>query len=725
MVARRDWPGVARVCVGERWESHARLGAAHHALGAGQAVEARDQALALLGTAVDLDAAYLAGYLLAGRGKDEAEKAKGRALLMHALVGYQEARRNGDASRAAGILSRSPRPEHRFDDELAMAELAVNEAELSGDRKLRGQAVRTLAEAYDAIGMAGPAREAFMTAEDLSSAWPEDLAFAYFNHALLLFDRGSLDSLRAELPISLEFLDAAAEQVAKATAAGLGTRVATLEVAIHLNRALALSQLGQVVEAETELAAIPPDERSRSRVMLVRGYVAAKRGDLAAATAAFEGADEDGSLDNDYRWNVALEIALLHRAAGDLRAAEEKLRAAVDIIEAMRSAARKIELRPWVLQRRTAPYHELIDLLVAQDRDVDALAVAEALHARVWLDVTLGRSAAREPTLDEALRDARVSARPPSWQPPSGPELLAALGDQEALVFVTAGDHVWRAHVAGGKVAFARLPPGALQVIDRFRGKPDDAELGVLAAAALLPPDLSDAATPLVVVGRPAADVQLAALPWRGAPLVMARPIAILPGLAAQSCGARTWSGGTVVMGDVLGDLGHAGEEARRVAARHGVTALTGAQATLAALAQARDARLLHLALHGRPAAGGTALELADSRVTAAHILELGLAPAEVLLTGCNTAAAPDAESWGGFPSAFLANGSRFVISTTRSVEDAAAARVSAAYHDQPAGLDPVQRLAAAQRQLAGTMPASQWGSFSAWGSPSCPAGSN
>ena len=60
------------------------------------------------------------------------------------------------------------------------------------------------------------------------------------------------------------------------------------------------------------------------------------------------------------------------------------------------------------------------------------------------------------------------------------------------------------------------------------------------------------------------------------------------------------------------------------------------------------------------------------------------------------------------------------VIATTRSVIDNAAATVMQTFYAQPAALDPIARLAAAQRVVAARMPATTWASFAAWGVIGC-----
>jgi len=179
-----------------------------------------------------------------------------------------------------------------------------------------------------------------------------------------------------------------------------------------------------------------------------------------------------------------------------------------------------------------------------------------------------------------------------------------------------------------------------------------------------------------------------------------------------------------VVLGDSRGDLPEAAREAQQVAAASGAIAQLGPAASRAALAPAQRARLLHIAAHGVTTPAGRAIALADGDLTAADVLESDLAPEVVVLAGCTTAASDDAESWNGFPSAFLAAGSRHVIATLRSVDDAAAARIAAAYHGQPAAMPPIERLAAAQRSLVNELRADAWASFAAWGNDTCEAAS-
>jgi hypothetical protein len=719
----RAWDRAAVACRDPRWGGRGPLARAWTAWGQHREGEALALAEQLLDTSVAADASYLAGHIRSARG-DASEQELARVRFEQALRGYQGAGRHADASRAADFLSRLARDENRFSDLLRMARLAVAEAERSGDARVRGRASAALAEACDWIGMGGAARDGFVEAERLTQSWPDELAYIYFKHAAFLLDLGT----RGDLETSLRYFDEAAVAGARAIAQGFDREVSPLALALRLNRADALLQLGWLDAADHELAAAKrelgrtPEADQLARIRLVEGYVAARRDDPATAEALFAQAD-DGSLDDDYRWRIALELARSHRAAGHPARAERAYRAAIAIIEQLRGSAAAVELRPWVLARRTLPYVGLLGLLVEQRRGVDALVIAESLHARAWLDVVLGDEAGRGTTAELALAAARIRQRlgVGTAPPLDGASLMATIGDREALVFLTIGSVTWRAHVVRGAVVVGRLPADTLALARRFNADPGDPAAAERASAALLPADLSDRRDTLYVIATgPLADVPFAALRRRGRHVIDERPVARLPGLAALRVTGSTWDQRAIFVGDSRGDLPEAAREVRELAAAMGVSASVGAAASREVVASARGARLLHVAVHGTTTSSGRAIVLADGALTAADVLEEGLDPEIVVLSGCATAASDDAESWNGFPSAFLAAGSRYVVATLRSVDDAPAARVIAAYHAQPAAMSPIERLAAAQRQVSGTLPAAAWASFAAWGSDAC-----
>lgn len=709
------------VCRDPRWGQRTRLAQGWIAWAAHRAGEALAIAEQLVDTSLSADAAYLAGYVHYER--DSAlEQGLARRWFMQALHGYQRAGRHADASRAAGMLAYLAEVESQFGDELQMAQLAVAEAERSGDTAVRGRAMSSLAEAYDWTGMASAARDSFLRAEELDEPWPDELAHIYFKHAGFLLDLGTPDDLET----SLRYIDASAAARNLALALGRDRQVAPLALALRLNRADALSQLGRLDAADREIAAATrelgpsPDAEQTARVHLVEGYVAARRGDPATAEVRFSQAD-DGSLGEDYRWRIALELARSYRAAGHADQAECAYGAAIVTIEQLRGAATRIELRPWMLERRRLPYAELLALLVEQRRTIDALVVAESLHARAWLDAVLGGAGERT-TAERALAAARILQRLRVASPPlDGASLMSTVGDREALVFLTIGAVTWRAHVVRGIVAFEQLPAETLALARQFNAAPGDTATSEQISAALLPADLADSRLPLYVIATgPLADLPFAALRQRGHYLIDERPVARLPGLAVLRTPASNWDQRAIFLGDSRGDLPDAAHEVRELAAAMGVSASVGPAASRQVLASARGARILHIAAHGLTTSAGRAIALADGNLTAADVLDAGLDPQVVVLSGCATAASDDAESWDGFPSAFLAAGSRYVVATLRSVDDAPAAQVIEAYYAQPASMNPIERLAGAQRQVARTLPVTVWASFAAWGAADC-----
>jgi len=108
---------------------------------------------------------------------------------------------------------------------------------------------------------------------------------------------------------------------------------------------------------------------------------------------------------------LAATLAVHESARTDDVAAERYYHAAIDAAEAVRGATGARELRPWVLARRAGPYVELLGFLAERGRGLDALQVAESLHARTWLDAALGRPA----TAAGSLQAARARAYQDAW----------------------------------------------------------------------------------------------------------------------------------------------------------------------------------------------------------------------------------------------------------------------------------------------------------------------
>ncbi len=661
----------------------------------------------LLGSPYSADALYVAGYVDISSG-DARRAQRGKRLLELALALNRVTGRYAEAADAGRQLAYSA----GAIDGLPYAVGAVDDARASGDTRAVSGALTALGEAYATVGMAEDARDAFVRAESAGGP-PERSAYTYLKHGMLLIGLSPIADRRAGIAYLEE-----AERLA--SAAGIDDYV----VAARLNQAAAYVDIGDVDRA---LATLP--NSGEPRVQLVRGYAHARLGDLGEAERLLALADLSDQ-DADYYITFAIEAARGAAGKGALATAATYYRKAIEKVEQLRRDAPRPELRPWILSRRTVAYQELIALLGRSGRTADAreaLTAAEALHARTLLDTVVGR----EPSgSDDALLAARVRARAIAQAPLSAEALLARLRDREAVVFVSG----WRMHILEGQVAMTPLGPDALAAVRVFQQDPDDPAAAALAAATLLPPGVGSRAQPLYIVpGSDLTDVPFAALPVGGVPLVARRAVARLPGLAALGCSARPrpWSSARVFVGDARGDLPAAAGEVRALG---GSAARIGEEAVRASVLAARDAELLHVAVHGHVSSGGGVLEFADGPLAAAAIVEHGVAPRVAVLTGCGTGSTTDldAEDWGSFPTAFLAAGSAFVVATLRAVPDDGAAAVVAAYYQQPETLGPVERLATAQRRLANDaararsegraapVPTAVWASFGVWGDAAC-----
>ena len=710
--AAHDWSAVLEACgpdTADGARPHGRMWHAWAQFYRGRNDEALVEAEALVDSSERAEARYLGGLLLA---KQADRIDEGRRLLEDALGLFSAAADALHAADAASALVPVALGQRRFDDALAFARKAVSFANATSDPGRRGSALRALAVTYDVIGRADDARAAFRAAEEILAPRPAELAWVYSKHAIFLLELHT----NADAEAALDFLDAAARNAERAVRAGQAEMVAGLDVSIPFNRAAALSTLGRDDEALAALAALPSTERGHAMFQMITGIAAARRGDTDVALAHLDRPLAEG-ISGDYAVSVEVELAHVCRAKGRFVDAERALRRAIEHVESLRVQG-SLELRPWILAHRASPYEALIELLVEQDRAADALVVIESLHARAWLDATTTPAAKQAVPADPAPGPPQS---PAATAPLDRAGLLSRLGDREALVFLDLGPTAWRAHVVGGVVRVERVPAAAFAAIAAFRSAPDRLDAAAAAAAILLPLELTASDRPLTIVasGR-FADLPFPALRRGSRLLIDDRAIARLPGLAAMRCQLHAADGLPVFIGDAAGDLPHAAAEVRALAAAHHVPARLGAAATRAAVLASRDVAWLHLAVHGEVGPEGGALSLRDGPFAVASVLREHLAPAVVVLSGCSTATGADVESWSGFPSAFLAAGSRFVIATTRSVGDDAAAAVMQTFYAQPAALDPVARLAAAQRVIAARVPATAWASFAAWGVIGC-----
>lgn len=496
-------------------------------------------------------------------------------------------------------------------------------------------------------------------------------------------------------------------------------------ITIALNMAFSFAELHQPDEAERQLEAatlLDRDHEYASELQQLRARIAYRRGDLALATSLNERLYKEMSPGDD-RFEVCVMQARIALATNDLAAAATWAQRGIDEVEQIRAAEPNAELRPWVLAARRAPYELLFAALARAGRLEDALRTLDQWQGRSLLDA-MSRPGAASPDLQDRAR--RLGGLE-QWLPAAAAaQLIAAGGSTEALrsidlfaLAVAEGD-VWRVASRRGEIRIDRL--GALAALsprlDELRARPWDRAIAGAAGELLAPPELFAGTSTLhVLLDARLAGLPVVALRRGGKALIAARPVLHVPRLPTRTgaaCAAPPAPGGATVLADSGGDLPGARHEAREVAARFGASPRIGDAATSAALLGAAPGAVLHVAVHAGYDAGGGLLRLHDRSVSALEILSRKLGPPLAVLTGCGTAGSDDPELARSLATAFLANGSPYVVATLRPIADAGPP-VAEPFYQYGGAADPVRALAAVQADLS-TGDSRDWPSFAVFG---------
>ena len=206
---------------------------------------------------------------------------------------------------------------------------------------------------------------------------------------------------------------------------------------------------------------------------------------------------------------------------------------------------------------------------------------------------------------------------------------------------------------------------------------------------------------------------------WAAAP-VTTPALGVLAQALGRPAGERT---GALVVGNPLGDLRYAEEEAQQVAALLGACPLIRQQATRAAvLQQLEQAGLAHFATHAYFASGSpldSGVVLADGVLTAREIMERGLrAPEFLALSACQTgmAGALGGDEMAGLSQALLYAGARSLLVGLWTVNDPATAHLMAGFYRgwRGRGLDKATALREAMEATRNDRPA--WAHTYYWG---------
>jgi tetratricopeptide (TPR) repeat protein len=644
------------------------------------------------GTAADATARQIAGSLYEQRG----DHTRARELLMEALTKHRAVGDHAEMSSDARWLVSIYLRENRLTDAIDTAQLCLTEAQKANDKRLEGYAHLAQADVFAAVGDEKSARRAFTEAASSLGQWPREVAWLLLRHGMFVRELGDNPS--------------ANKLLTEARTIAQQSGIAAVSDAATLNLAAIEAELGHVRAARQEFDALPETVRSTPAASYVAGLIAANPGgDTVEAERLFRICADDPP-DDDYAWDVAFRRGQLAERSAPARA-EQLYRDAIQIVETIRKRTPTLEIRPWILARRRAPYEALLVMLAKQGLGSSALEIAEQLHARTWLDAVATIAGTRA---SMSLPGDIVAAAPLSSD-----ALLSLLGDREALVYVNAQGALWRMYVRGKQVVdLASVPDTVWSMLTAWRDRPDDLAIAEQLGSLLLPSKLAISPEPLYVVAPDRlANVPFAALRRSRRYLIEDRTLVRLPGLAARRCLPQaTALGSPVLVADSHDDLSHARREVEHAVSVVGGQAYVGAEATVDRVAQARHARLLHAAVHSAAGASGGALDLADGRIAATDIIARGINPQVAILAGCGTSISHDDEGWGGLPSAFLVVGTRSVVATLHPVDDAHAASLMNTFYEQQGEQYPALALAKAQRTLARRAPPHAWAWFAAWG---------
>jgi len=540
----------------------------------------------------------------------------------------------------------------------------------------------------------------------------------------------------------------AAARYAALRAAWLGGERSRVLLASARRTAAGLADAGWVVQAlDAHLIA--------AQLALERGRLGEARDELASAARA----RRRGPVDLRSRaWHAE---ALVRLAGGDRRGAESALRAGMRVLDTFRGALGGTELRAHVsahagdvarLGLRLAVEERRADRVLAwaerwragalQLRPVrpsgdtalgDALAELRQVVSQIEQGALAGRATAglrrRQATLEQAVqRRARHVAGDADAlaERPSDAE-LRALFDERALVEVVELDGRLHAVVlAGGRFSLHRL--GDLHEVSRElaglrfglrrlafgHGSPVSLEAAAEAvayAAGRLDELLVGPLRARVGAERPLVLVPtgvLHALPWSALPSLRGRPLSVVPSAAlwrrTAAAAARPARGGPVVILEGPGLPGAAGEVAALAGRYPDATCLTGAAATVAAVAEALDgAELAHVAAHGAFRVDNplfSSLQLADGPLTVYDLEGLARAPRRLVLSACDSglSGVRPGDELMGLAGALFALGMSTLVASVIPVPDAATKELMLALHrGLQAGLGPAHALASAQ----------------------------
>lgn len=469
-----------------------------------------------------------------------------------------------------------------------------------------------------------------------------------------------------------------------------------LKSQIWLNQAAILSQrdpdAANVILDKIDLVEHLPETR------LLRASVAASRGRFAEAEQDLQQAEANGLNTDDVLLRVAHYRGNLAELMGDLARAEEQYRRAVHMVTRNRQESRAES--GYIVAGHRGAFDDLIQLLASKREWTHVLEVllamdaSDMLHAddEEGLSERSAISTRRElPGVDDVIsawrgRDLVIVVAPVRRFIGPDPNIAYLIRVHDGVV---TGDSIGDAQDLRNLVnkvgdrKDARFTDWAKRIVpEGEHGEP----LSVLLVGPL-------SGLPLSVF---AGVTDAASAP----PRTLVRTQSLLTRNASTHA-----TDGVAIFADSDPQLPlpAAVAEADAVASviPAGAALYKSREATFEQLVRHRHAEVLHVATHVMAEHGQHAIHLANRDVTQADIIRNGIAPHLVVLSGCGSAAAGDAEGWQSVAAAFLEAGTTYVVATAYNIEDEAAPILMQELYRQPDMLtDPAHALAVAQRNV-------------------------
>ena len=389
----------------------------------------------------DTSAAASCGYVLKARGllADELNQSPSAERLYKLSLAF--ARTHGDvllASHALVDLGYESLAQGRYDEAIDRSEAAYQAAKAAGARRLELITRGNIGWAYYRLGDSEKALELSTDAANLAlqleDVWNQENELT--NIGYIYMDERKFD------------LAAQSFQRALGLAQGINAKediYNALRVLARLSFETGdLANAGQYAQQALDIARQDGNHLDELYPMLIRGQIAARRGDLAASESTFHQVERDKMCPVFLKWEAEHSLARLYEDGKRPESADREYRAALATFEAARDDVRHEDSQISFLTNASRIYDDYVHFLVARGKTD---------HALRWADYSRAR------TLAEGLG---LLAKGASAGPPSLTPQQIARRAEGAVLFYWLGEkqsYLWA--ITPRKASLFTLPPGA------------------------------------------------------------------------------------------------------------------------------------------------------------------------------------------------------------------------------------------------------------------------